>query len=56
MSKQPDNVPKQMPGESFKDYDKRVMEWAFKDTVRSKFDLRDFKTCDFHLAPERDDK
>lgn len=54
MKKQPPTVPEQKPGESIKDYEKRVIEWTYADTARSKVDLREFKTCDFHMAPERD--
>jgi len=35
-------LPKQLPGESDKAYEKRVMAWISGDDVRSKDDLRDW--------------
>lgn len=52
--KQAGTVPKRLPGESDKAYDKRLAEWARDDSVRSKADLREFKTATFHFAPERE--
>jgi hypothetical protein len=43
-------------GESNDSYDRRIAEWRRGDHDRSKVDMREFKTCDFHLAPEENSK
>jgi hypothetical protein len=43
----------QRPGESDKDHEKRVAAFLRGDDVRSKGDLKDWKTADFTFAPEK---
>lgn len=47
------NVLAQRPGESDKDHARRVAAFIRGDDVRVKTDLKDWKTCDFTMAPER---
>lgn len=54
MAKQSITVPKKLLGESYEAYNKRIAAWTRGEDVRSKVDLRDYKTCDFHMAPERE--
>lgn len=57
MSKQPMTItalPMQKSGESDRDYARRIAAWIRGDDVRTHTDLSEFKTCDFHLAPEKD--
>lgn len=46
-------LPQQLDGESDRDYERRIMAFLNGEDVRTVTDLRDFKTCDFHLAPEK---
>lgn len=39
--------------ESDAKYDSRIAAWLRGDDVRVKTDLKDFKSCDFTLAPEK---
>jgi hypothetical protein len=48
MAKQQITVPKRLSGESEEAYHQRVEQW-FKEDVRTKVDLREFKTADFSL-------
>lgn len=57
MSKQKPTVtdlPPKREGESDKDYEHRLMASLYGDDIRSKGDLRDWKSADFSLASERD--
>jgi len=49
------DFPERRSGESDRDYHRRVMAWITGEDVRTKTDLRDFKTCDFHLNREHYD-
>lgn len=53
MPKQLPTFPKRLPNESYKNYYERLQEWR-KEPVRSKGDLKDFKTGDFSLNREID--
>jgi len=47
-------LPERAPGESDREYERRLMAFINGDDVRTKTDLAGFKTADFHFAPERD--
>ncbi|WP_162918509.1 hypothetical protein [Taklimakanibacter deserti] len=56
MSKQRPTITTQLekrPGESDKDHERRVAAFIRGDDVRVKTDLKDWKSCDFTLAPEK---
>lgn len=48
------NLPPQREGESDRAFNKRLCDWMNGDDTRSKGDLRDWKSADFTMAPERD--
>lgn len=55
MTKQPrqkptiTNLPPRLPRETDLAYERRIAAFLCGDNVRSKADLREFKTADFHL-------
>ena len=56
MSKQKSTIAQQLeqrPGESDAAWSKRVRAFINGDDVRVKTDLKDWKSCDFTLAPEK---
>ncbi len=46
------DLPKQLPGESDRDYDRRLMAFIRGDDIRTHTDLRNFKSADFSLSVE----
>jgi hypothetical protein len=44
-----DHIPQRMPGESNRAYWRRWMAFISGEDVRTRTDLADFKTADFHL-------
>lgn len=44
------DIPPRMPGESDRDYEKRLAAFLAGDDVRTRTDLRGWKTCDFSLV------
>lgn len=53
--KQRPTVPPKRPDESDEQYSARLLAWI-NEEPRSKGDLKNWKSCDFTFAPERNDK
>lgn len=52
MARQAMTIPLKKPGETYQEYAVRLDVWRRGDDVRSKVDLREFKTATFHLNRE----
>lgn len=48
------SLPPRQKGESERDYEKRIVAFLHGDDIRTKGDLKDWKSADFTFAPERD--
>jgi hypothetical protein len=46
------DLPKQAPGESDRDYERRLMAFIRGDDIRTVTDLRGYKSADFSLSVE----